>query len=92
MHFTAPEHFSVYRDIKMFTKIGHLTSSIMLYEKSYLRIMSYLQSLSEFMIALHVPVVWIDEEFTVLLLMRSLHGHSIKGLSPLFKFVVSLFT
>ena len=33
-HFTAPEHFSVHRDSKMFAKIGDLTSSIISSEKN----------------------------------------------------------
>ena len=35
-HFTAPEHFSVHRDSKMFAKIGDLTSSMISSEKNLL--------------------------------------------------------
>ena len=33
-HFTAPEHFSVHRNSKMFAKIGDLTSTVISSEKN----------------------------------------------------------
>ena len=42
--FTAPEHFSVHRDSKMFAKIGDLTSSIISSEKNLPLITDYFSS------------------------------------------------
>ena len=36
----------------------------------------------------HVPVMSIDEELTVLLVIRSVQGHSISGLRPLLRSVI----